>query len=86
MSAQVNRGRLGVTPFVPKRLEIVQIGKTTFPLNPKVDTTMSDPKKAMAYQQNKTALASADLDQQARILALAERLNLMLTAESSLAD
>ena len=40
----------------------------------------------MAFQQNKTALASADLDQKARILALADRSDLMLTAESSLAD
>ena len=47
---------------------------------------MADPEKAMAFQQNKTALASADLDQKARILALADRLDLMLTAESSLAD
>ncbi len=47
---------------------------------------MSDPEKATAFQQNKTALASADLDQKARILALADRLDLMLTAESSLAD
>jgi hypothetical protein len=48
---------------------------------------MADPEKAMAFQQNKTALASADLDQKKRILALADRLDLMLlTAESSLAD
>jgi hypothetical protein len=47
---------------------------------------MSDPKKAMAFQQNKTALASADLDQKARMLALADCLDLMLTAESSLAN
>ena len=40
----------------------------------------------MAFQQNKTALASAELNQKARILALADRLDLMLTAESSLAD
>jgi hypothetical protein len=86
MSAQNNRGRLGVTPFVPKQPEIVQIGKMSIPLYPKVVATMSDPQKAMAYQQNKMALASANLDQRARILALAKRLNLMLTAESSLAD
>ncbi len=40
----------------------------------------------MAFQQNKTALASADLNQKERILALADRLDLILTAESSLAD
>jgi hypothetical protein len=63
MSAQANGGRLGVAPFKPKRPEILQIGKTFIPLYPKVDATVSDPKKAMAYQQNKTALASTDLDQ-----------------------
>ena len=47
---------------------------------------MSDPEKALAYQQNRAALAGADLDQRARILALADRLDLMHTAESSLAD
>ena len=47
---------------------------------------MLDPEKAMAFQQNKTALASAELDQKARILALADWLDLMLTAESSLAN
>jgi hypothetical protein len=47
---------------------------------------MSDPEKAMAFQQNKAALASANLDQKARILALTDCLDLMLTAESSLAD
>ena len=39
----------------------------------------------MAFQQNRMTLATADLDQKARILALADRLDLMLTAESSLA-
>jgi hypothetical protein len=47
---------------------------------------MTDPEKVMAFQQNKTALASTDLDQKARILALTDRLDLMLTVESSLAD
>jgi hypothetical protein len=52
----------------------------------KVDETMSDPEKALAFQHNRTALAGADLDQRARILTLADRLNLMLTAEAGLAD
>jgi hypothetical protein len=56
------------------------------PLYPKVGATISDPEKAMAYQQNKTALASTDLDQRKHILALAKRLDLMLKAESSLTD
>ena len=47
---------------------------------------MSDPEKALAFQHNRTALAGADLDQRARILTLADRLNLMLTAEAGLAD
>ncbi len=40
----------------------------------------------MVFQQNKTALASAELDQKACILALADWLDFMLTAKSSLAD
>ena len=74
------------TRFAPRKSKNVSIGKTTVSLYPKVDASMSDPEKAMAYQQNKTALSSADLDQKERILALADRLDLMLTAESSLAD
>jgi hypothetical protein len=70
------------TRFAPQKPEIVSIGKTSVSLYPKVDASMADPEKAMAFQQNKTALASADLDQKARILAT----DLMLTAESSLAD
>jgi hypothetical protein len=47
---------------------------------------MSDSDKVLAYQQNCTALATANNDQCACILALAEQLDLMLTAQSSLAD
>jgi hypothetical protein len=72
--------------FVPRKPKIILIGKTSVLLYPKFDPSMSDPEKALAYQQNHTALATADLDQRACILALAKRLDLMLTAESSLAD
>jgi hypothetical protein len=72
--------------FVPRKAETIVIGKTSVSLYPKVDPTMSDPEKVLAYQQNCAALAGADLDRRARILALAERLDLMLTAESSLVD
>jgi hypothetical protein len=72
--------------FVPRKAKTVVIGKTSVSLYPKVDPTMSDPEKALAYQQSRAVLAGADLDQRARILALAERLDLMLTAESSLVD
>ena len=74
------------SPFVPCKPEIVTIGSSSVSLYPKVDSSMTDPEKALAYQHNKTALASADLDQRARILTLAERLDLMLMAESGLAD
>jgi hypothetical protein len=74
------------TLFAPRKPKIVSFGKTSVSLNPKVDASMSDPEKVMAFQQNKMALALADLNQKARILALADRLDLMLTAESSLAD
>jgi hypothetical protein len=58
--------------FVPRAAEIIAIGKTSVSLYPKVDASMSDPEKALACQQNWAALAGADLDQRARILALAE--------------
>ena len=74
------------TRFAPRPQEIVHIGKTSVLLYPKVNASMSDPEKGMAFQQNKTALALADLDQRERILALANRLDLMLTAEAALAD
>jgi hypothetical protein len=76
--------RASKSPFVPRKPEIVSIGRTPVLLYPKVDSSMTNPKKAMAYQHNKTALVSADLDQQACSLTLADRLDLMLTAESSL--
>jgi hypothetical protein len=74
------------TPFIPQKPEIVSIGCTSVSLYQKVDESMSDPEKALAFQHNRSALASSDLDQRARILTLADRLNLMLTAEASLAD
>jgi hypothetical protein len=47
---------------------------------------MTDAEKALAFQHNKTALASVNLDQHACLLTLAYRLNLMLMAKSGLAD
>jgi hypothetical protein len=76
--------RSSSTRFAPRKTEIVSIGKTSISLY--LGASMSDPEKAMAFQQNKTALASADLDQKDRIVTLADRLDLMLTAEASLAD
>ncbi len=78
--------RAGSATFTPTKPEIVSIGKTSVLLYPKIVASMSDPEKAMVFQQNKTALASAELDQKARILSLADRLDLMLTAKLSLAD
>jgi hypothetical protein len=60
--------RSSSTLFAPRKPKIVSIGKTSVLLYPKVDASMSDPEKAMAFRQNKTALASADLDQKTRIL------------------
>ena len=78
--------RSSKTPFTLKKQEIVSIGRTSVSLYPKVEGGWSDAEKSMAFQQIKAALAQADLDQRARILALADRLNLMTTAESILAD
>jgi hypothetical protein len=47
---------------------------------------MTNAEKALAFQHNKTALASTNLDQCARLLTLANRLKLMLMAKSGLAD
>ena len=73
--------------FTPRKPEIMSIGKTSISLypNPKADASMSDSEKAMTFQLNKMALTLADLNQKERILALADRLDLMLIAESSLA-
>ncbi len=74
------------SPFVPCQPKIVSIGHTLVLLYPKVNLSMNNAEKAPAFQHNKTALASADLDQRACLLTLANRLNLMLMAKSSLAD
>jgi hypothetical protein len=47
---------------------------------------MTNTKKALVFQHNKTALASANLDQRACLFTLADRLNLMLTAKSGPAN
>ncbi len=47
---------------------------------------MTNAKKALIFQHNKMALASANLNQHARFLTLADCLNLLLTAESDLAN
>jgi hypothetical protein len=73
-------------PFVPRQPEIVSIGQTLVSLYPKVNLSMTDAEKALAFQHNKTPLASADLNQCTRILTLAERPNLMLMVELSLAN
>ncbi len=47
---------------------------------------MTNAKKALAFQRNKTALASANLYQRVHLFALADHLNLMLMAKSGLAN
>ena len=74
--------RSSSTQFASQKPKIVSINKTSVLLYPKVYASMADPEKAMAFKQNKTALALADLNQKARILGL----DLMLTAESSHAN
>ncbi len=71
---------------MPHKLKIVSIGHTLVSLHPKVDMSMTNVEKAIAFQHKKTALASTNLDQHGHILTLANRLNLMLTDKSSLAD
>jgi hypothetical protein len=86
-SPNIQAIRASKSPFIPQKPKIVSIGRTSVSLYRKVDENMSDPEKALAFQHNRTALAGADLDQRAaRILTLADWLNLMLTAEASLTD
>ena len=48
------------TPFTLKKQEIVSIGRTSVSLYPKIDGSWPDAEKAMAYQQIKAALATAE--------------------------
>ena len=86
LSSEIQAIWASKSPFVPRKLKIVTIRRTSVLLYPQVNEKMTNPKKTMAYQHNKTALVSADLDQHAHILTLANWLNLILTAESSLAN
>ena len=74
------------TPFMPKKQETSSVGRTSVSLYPKIDGLWSDAEKAMVYQQIRTALATANLDQRTWILTLADRLDLMTSAKSNLAD
>ena len=55
------------TPFTLKKQEIVSIGRTSVSLYPKIDGSWPDAEKAIAYQQIKAALVTANLDQRAQI-------------------
>ena len=74
------------TPFTPKKQETGSVGRTSVSLYPKIDGLWSDAEKAMVYQQIRTALATTNLDQRTWILTLADRLDLMTSAKSNLAD
>jgi hypothetical protein len=74
------------SPFVPCKPEMISIGRTSVSPYPKVHSTMTDAEKVMVFQHNKTALSSANVDQCTWILTLADRINLMLTTKSSLAN
>ena len=71
-SPNIQTIRAAKAPFIPQKPEIVFIGRTLVSLYKKVDKTMSDPEKALAFQHNRTALAGADLNQRAQILTLAD--------------
>ena len=64
-SPNIQAIRAAKAPFIPKKPEIVSIGRTSVSLYKKVDETMSDPEKALAFQHNRTAtaLTGTDLDQ-----------------------
>jgi hypothetical protein len=74
------------SPFIPCKLEIILISHTSVSLYLKVDSSMTNAKKALTFQHNKMALASANLDQCVGLLTLANRLNLILMATSGLTN
>ena len=59
-SPNIQATRVSKAPFLPQKPEIVSIGRTSVSLYRKVDETMSDPEKALAFQHNRTALAGAE--------------------------
>ncbi len=70
------------TPFAPRVLVPVAVGRATVNLYPVIDPGMPVEERAHAYQVNKTALASAPVNLRAQLDALGQQLNLAATVDS----
>ena len=62
--------------FVPCALEPVQVDKMTVKLYPIIDSTMKPPKRAHAFQVNKTTLMAPGIDRYVMLDVLGAQLNL----------
>jgi hypothetical protein len=69
------------TPFAPRALVPVAVGRATVNLYPVIDPSMPVEERAHAYQVNKTALVSAPVDLQVQLDALSQQLNLAATVD-----
>ena len=69
------------TPFAPRALAPVAVGRTSVNLYPVIDSSMPVEERAHAYQVNKTALASAPVDLRVQLDALGQQLNLAATVD-----
>jgi hypothetical protein len=69
------------TPFAPRALVPVAVGRTTVNLYAVIDPGMHVEERAHAFQINKTALASMPVNLRVRLNALGQRLNLAATVD-----
>ena len=72
--------------FVPRSLESVQVDKLTVKLYPVVNLSMLAPKRAHAFQTNKTALSIPGIDRRAMLNTLGAQLNLSAIVDGVLGD
>jgi hypothetical protein len=72
--------------FVPQPLEAIQVNKQTLKLYPVVDSSMKPPKRAHAFQTNKTTLSIPGIDRRAMLDTLGAQLNLSTILDGILGD
>ncbi len=72
--------------FVPRPLKPVQVDKLTVKLYPAVDSSMKPPKRAHAFQTNKTALSAPGINCRAMLDTLGMQLNLSAIVNGVLGD
>ncbi len=72
--------------FVPGPLKNIQVDKQTVKLYPIVDLSMKPPKRAHAFQTNKTALSIPGIDRRTMLDTLGVQLNLSAIVDDFLGD